>query len=815
MKISYNWLKEYIKTDLDYNQLSEILTNIGLEVEGIEHFESVKGGLEGLVIGEVKEKTKHPDADKLSLTKVDLGTGELLPIVCGAPNVEAGQKVVVATIGTILYDGDNEFKIKKGKIRGEASYGMICAEDEIGLGNSHDGIMVLDKNASIGMQAKDYFGIEKDIIFEIGLTPNRIDGASHIGVARDLSAYLTQQEKTPYIKPSVDSFSIDNTNNVIDVKIENNNACRRYSGITVSNIEVKESPKWLQNRLKAIGQKPINNVVDITNFVLHETGQPLHAFDADMISGKKVIVKTLDKGSKFTTLDEQERELSDEDLMICNDKEGMCIAGVFGGAESGVTEKSKNIFIESAFFDSVSVRKTSKRHALQTDSSFRFERGTDPNNVIYALKRAALLVKELAGGEISSEIVDVYPNPVKDFEIELSYSNIDRLIGKKIDHKQIKNILTALEIKIIAEDGDKLDVTVPPYRVDVTREADVIEEILRIYGYNNIEVTTDVKSTISYAPKPDKNKWKNTIADLLSNKTFNEAMSNSLTKAEYYENLESFKADNSVKILNPLSSDLNILRQSLLFGGLEAIGFNEKRKHSNIKLYEFGNCYFYKTDSDVSNPLNRYNEEEHLNLFITGNKKSANWNEKAINSDFYEIKSYTELVLKRLGYEIEAFKQEEISNDIYEFGLEYSLNNKVFAKFGLVNSKLQKKFDVSNEVYYADINWDNLFAKLPKRKQFKAISKFPEVSRDLALLVNKSVKFSKIKELAFKNERKLLKKVTIFDIYEGEKLGKDKKSYAVNFILQDEHKTLKDKQIDKVMNRLIKVYEKEIGAELR
>ena len=815
MKISYNWLKEYIKTDLDYNQLSEILTNIGLEVEGIEHFESVKGGLEGLVIGEVKEKTKHPDADKLSLTKVDLGTGELLPIVCGASNVEAGQKVVVATVGTTLYDGDEPFKIKKGKIRGEVSLGMICAEDEIGLGNSHDGIMVLDKNASIGIKAKDYFNIENDIIFEIGLTPNRIDGASHIGVARDLSAYLTQQERTPYVKPSVDNFKTDNTNNTISVKIENNDACYRYAGVTVSNIEVKESPEWLQNRLKAIGQKPINNVVDITNFVLHETGQPLHAFDADIISGNEIIVKTLDKGSKFITLDEQERELSDNDLMICNEKEGMCIAGVFGGAKSGVTKKSKNIFIESAYFDSVFVRKTSKRHALQTDSSFRFERGTDPNNVIYALKRAALLVKELAGGKISSKIVDVYPNPVKDFEIELSYANIDRLIGKKIEHQQIKSILTALEIKIIAENGDKLNITVPPYRVDVTREADVIEEILRIYGYNNIEITTDVKSTISYAPQPDKNKWKNIIADLLSNKSFNEAMSNSLTKGEYYENLESYKAYNSVKILNPLSSDLNVLRQSLIFGGLEAISFNEKRKHSNIKLYEFGNCYFYKSDADVSNPLNRYSEEEHLNLFITGNKNTANWNEKLVNSDFYEIKAYTDVVLKRLGYKLEAFKQEEISNDIFEFGLEYSSNNNVFAKFGLINTKLQKKFDISNEVYYADINWKILFTKLPEREQFKAISKFPKVSRDLALLVNKSVKFSKIKELAFKNEKKLLKQVTIFDIYEGEKLGEDKKSYAINYILQDEHKTLKDKQIDKVMNKLIKVYEKEIGAELR
>ncbi|MBN1253292.1 MAG: phenylalanine--tRNA ligase subunit beta [Bacteroidales bacterium] len=815
MKISYNWLKEYIKTDLGYNQLSEILTNIGLEVESIEHFQSVKGGLEGLVIGEIKEVSKHPDADRLSLTKVDVGTGELLPIVCGAPNVEKGQKVVVATIGTTLYSGNEEFKIKKGKIRGAESHGMICAEDEIGLGSSHEGIMILDNNANIGTLAKEFFGIADDIIFEIGLTPNRIDGASHIGVARDLSAYLSQKEKISYTKPSVDNFKIDNNSNFIDVEIQNKEACHRYAGITVSNIEVKESPKWLKNRLKAIGQKPINNIVDITNFVLHETGQPLHAFDADMIAGKKVIVKTLDEGTTFKTLDEQHRKLASTDLMICNKNEGMCIAGVFGGADSGVSDKTKNIFIESAYFNPVFVRKTSKKHILQTDSSFRFERGVDPNNIIYALKRAALLVKEIAGGQISSEIVDVYPNPVKDFEIELSYLNIDRLIGKKIEHQQIKNILAALEIKIISENGDNLSAAVPPFRVDVTREADIIEEILRIYGYNNVEISTNVKSTISYAPKPDKNKWKNIISDLLSNKTFNEAMSNSLTKAEYFENLESFKAENSVKILNPLSSDLNVLRQSLLFGGLEAVSYNENRKISNIKIYEFGKCYFYKTSNDVSNPLNKYSEEEHLALFISGNKNIGNWNEKEVVSDFYEIKSYAEIVLTRLGYNIEFFKQNEISNDIFEFALEYSLNNKVLAQFGMINKKLLKKFDISKEVYYADIQWDNLFINLPDTKSFQTISKFPEVKRDLALLVDKSIKFSQIKELAFKNEKKLLKQVSIFDIYEGEKLGANKKSYAINFILQDKYKTLNDKQIDKIMNNFISVFEKELEAKLR
>jgi len=815
MKISYNWLKNYIDTDIDYKELSVILTNTGLEVEGIEHFQSVKGGLEGLVIGKVVEKGKHPDADRLSITKVDVGTGELLPIVCGAPNVDAGQMVVVATVGTTLYDGDKEFKIKKGKIRGQVSNGMICAEDEIGLGSAHDGIMVLSDDAKIGQQAKEYFEVEDDIIFEIGLTPNRIDGASHIGVARDLAAWFSLEKKTGYKMPSVDAFKVDNTDNHIGISLETPEACKRYAGVTISGIEIKESPDWLKNYLKAIGLNPINNVVDITNFVLHETGQPLHAFDADKIKGKQVIVKTLEKGSKFVTLDEQERELNENDLMICNPEEGMCIAGVFGGAKSGVTDKTTSIFLESACFDAVYVRKTSKRHVLQTDASFRFERGVDPNITIYALKRAALLIKELAGGNISSEIIDVYPKPIPDHRINVKYKNIDRLIGAQIPHDKIKSILESLEIKIVEENDDALVLDVPPYRVDVTREADVIEEILRIYGYNNIEVSTDVKSTISYAPKPDKNKWKNIISDLLSNKGFNEAMSNSLTKSSYFENLESYKAENTVKILNPLSSDLDALRQTLLFGGLEAVIYNENRKNQDLKLYEFGNCYFINRENTEENTLNKYYEENHLALFITGNKNNANWNISTEKSDFYGLKTYTEQILKRLDYSIESFKTEEISNDIFDYGLSYQLGNKTFVQFGLVSNKLRKSFGLDKEVYYADFNWDVLMNKLPGVTQFKAISKFPEVSRDLALLVDKSIKFSKIKELAFKSERKLLKKVSIFDIYEGEKLGEDKKSYAVNFIIQDEFKTLKDKQIDKIMNNFIRVFEKELGAKLR
>ncbi len=815
MKISYNWLKDYIKTDLAPEKLSTILTDIGLEVEGMETFQSVKGGLEGLVIGKVMTCEKHPDADKLSITKVDIGSGELLPIVCGAPNVAEGQKVVVATIGTTLYSGDDEWKIKKGKIRGQASHGMICAEDEIGLGTSHDGIMVLDENAEIGTPAKEYFKIENDVVFEIGLTPNRIDGASHIGVARDLAAYLSQTENTSYTQPSVEAFKVDNTKHTIPVEVENTEACKRYAGLTISGIEIKESPDWLKNKISAIGLKPINNVVDITNFVLHETAQPLHAFDAKHITGGKVIVKTLPKGTKFTTLDEVERELTEEDLMICNTEAGMCIGGVFGGLKSGVTESTKNIFLESAYFNPVWVRKTSKRHALQTDSSFRFERGVDPNNTIYALKRAALLIKELAGGEISSEIVDIYPEKVEDFVVEVKYAHVDRLIGKVIEREQIKKILTALEIKVVNESNEGITVNVPPYRVDVTREADVIEEILRIYGYNNIEVPAEVKSTLSYAPKPDRNKLKNAVADMLSSKGFNEAMANSLTKAEYYENLKPFNPENTVKIVNPLSADLNAMRQTLLYGGLEAVIYNENRKNSSLKLYEFGNCYSLKGKDGNGHVLAKYHEEEHLSMIITGDQKTVNWNSPLIKSDFYHIKSFVELVFAKLGYSIENIVQKEISGETFAYGLSYELNNKVLVKFGAIQKKLRKAFDIESDVFYADFSWDLLLKYLPGGKQFKAISKYPEVKRDLALLVDKKTSFAKIKELAQKAERQLLKSVSIFDVYEGKNIEEGKKSYAVSFILQDENKTLKDKQIDKIMNKLIQTYERELGATIR
>ncbi len=811
MKISYNWLKDYIKTDLPAIEVAKILTNTGLEVEGIENFESVKGGLEGLVIGKVTSCKKHPNADKLSVTKVDVGTGEDLAIVCGAPNVAQGQKVVVATVGTTLYSGDEEFKIKKAKMRGEPSEGMICAEDEIGLGTSHDGIMVLDDSAQIGTPAKDYFKIESDTVFEIGLTPNRIDGASHIGTARDLAAFL----KSELVKPSVDQFKVDHHNLPIEIEVEDRNACPRYTGVTVSNVTVQPSPGWLQNKLKAIGLKPINNLVDISNFVLHETGQPLHFFDADKIDGNKVIIKTLAEETPFVTLDEVERKLSSEDLMICNKNNGMCIAGVFGGMRSGVTENTKNIFIESAHFNPVYVRKTAKRHDLHTDASFRFERGTDPNITVYALKRAALLIKEMAGGEISSDIVDVYPETVKDYEVELTFKNLKRLIGKEIEKDQVKSILKSLDIKIISESDEKLSLEVPTYRVDVQREVDVIEEILRIYGYNNVEISEHVNSSLSYSQKPDKEKIQNTISDILTANGFNEIMCNSLTKADYYNGLEKYSPGHLVKIYNPLSNDLNVMRQTLLFGGLESIVYNQNRRNPDLKLYEFGNCYYLKS-SESENPLKKYNEEKHLALFITGNKTEESWMQKEEPTSFFTLKSYVENILERLGFNNHDMVQEEYSSDVLTEGLKYRVNNKELVCFGILPKKLLKSFDIDTDVYFAEFQWDNMVKLSSKNSiRYTEIPKYPEVRRDLALLLDKSVKFAQIKDLAYKSEKKLLKKISLFDVYEGEKLGENKKSYAVSFILQDENKTLTDKQIDKIMNNFIRIFESELKAQIR
>ncbi len=816
MKISYKWLKDYIDVDLTLAEMDDILTQIGLEVGGIENIQSIKGGLEGLVIGEVKTCVPHPGSDHLSITTVDVNSGELLPIVCGASNVAAGQKVVVATVGTVLYDGDESFKIKKSKLRGEPSMGMICAEDEIGLGQGHDGIMVLPENAVVGMPAKEYFNIEDDTCIEIDLTPNRIDGAGHIGVARDLAAYLKQQKDIDYKIPSVEDFKVDNTNTPIEVIVENEKACPRYSGVCISGVQVAESPEWLQNRLKAIGLKPINNIVDITNYVLFETAQPLHAFDYAKVKGGKVVVKTLPAETKFTTLDEVERELHENDLMICNAEAPMCIAGVFGGMDSGVSSTTTDIFLESAYFDSVYVRKTARRQGLNTDASFRFERGTDPNNTIYALKRAALLIQEIAGGSISSNVIDLYPNPIEDFKVEANISRIEGLIGKKIGKETIINILEALEIKVDKIDGDQMSLLVPPYRVDVTREADIVEEVLRIYGFNNVETPNKVNASLSFAPKPDEHKLKNMLADMLSYGGFNEIMNNSLSKASYYEGLESIQENHTVRIKNPLSSDLNAMRQSLLFGGLEAIAYNINRKNADLKLYEFGKSYHHIVNEENENPVNNYFENQHLSLFMCGAKNSTNWNLKEEPTSFFHLKAYTENLLKRLGFNIEKLRINETESDIFTEGLTYGVKKKVLVEMGMVSGKLLKNFGIDTPVYYADFKWETLLAEATKNKvNYEPIAKYPAVKRDLALLIDKSISFAEIKTIAFNCEKNLLKSVSLFDIYEGEKLGADKKSYAVSFIIQDTEKTLTDKQIDKIMQKLIKSYEKQLNAQLR
>jgi len=816
MKISYNWLKSYVNIDLPVEQLSEILTDIGLEVGGIEEVQSVKGGMEGLVIGKVLTCEKHPNADKLSVTTVDVGMGETLPIVCGAPNVAAGQKVVVATVGTVLYDGDESFKIKKSKIRGEVSEGMICAEDEIGIGTAHDGIIELPVDVAEGTAAKEYFKVENDTVFEIDLTPNRIDSASHIGVARDLAAYLKQTEQDVKVElPSVEDFAVDNHNFPVEVVVETEEACTRYSGVTISGVKIAESPDWLKKRLISLGMTPINNIVDVTNFVLHELGQPLHSFDGDKISGNRVVVKTLNEGTPFVTLDEKERELSGNDLMICNAEEGMCIAGVFGGVDSGVSDSTTKIFLESACFNPVYVRKTAKRHILSTDASFRFERGTDPNITVYALKRAALLIKEVAGGTISSDIVDIYSEPVADFEVEVECKNIQRLIGKSIPKDRIKLILEGLEIKVKDETEEGFVAVVPPYRVDVKREADIIEEILRIYGYNNIEIPGAVKSTIVYSKKPDDNKLKNKIAGQLVSRGFYEIMCNSLTKADYYNDLQTYSRDKLVELSNPLSKDLNGMRQTLLFGGLESIEHNANRKNSDLKLFEFGNCYYFKTGKDKHIQKN-YREESHIALFMTGSKNSVNWNTPNESVTFYDLKNQVEKVLERLGVNMDDIQKSNSDLDLLSGGLKYSASNKTLVNFGMVSKNVLKKADVSIPVFYAEIYWNNVVKMISGAEvTFKEISKFPEVKRDLALVIDQSVTFDAIKAVAQKTEKKLLKSISLFDVYEGDKIELGKKSYAVSFILQDETKTLKDKQIDKIMQKLMMNFERELGAKIR
>ncbi len=820
MKISYNWLKNYIDLDFAPEVVSVMLTDCGLEVEGLEKVQSIKGGLEGIVIGEVKSKIQHPDADRLSCTTVDIGAEELLHIVCGAPNVDAGQKVAVATIGATLYMGDDSFKIKKSKIRGELSEGMICAEDELGLGSDHDGIMVLDPEAKIGSPAKEYFKVEDDYVFEIGLTPNRADATSHIGVARDLVAVINHlhPEKNLSLKlPSIDGFKVDNTSRHIDVVIEDKQACPRYSGLTISGIDVKESPEWLKNNLRSLGLKSISNIVDITNYVLHETGQPLHAFNADMIKGEKVVVKKLAKDTPFTTLDEEERKLSENDLMICNAEEGMCIAGVFGGINSGVKDDTKNIFLESAYFDAATIRKTAKLHTLQTDASFRFERGADPNITVYALKRAAMLFKELAGGEISSEIVDVYPTEIKPWEIKIDYKNVDRLIGKVIDRTQIKNILVNLEIQILEEKENGLLLLIPTYKVDVTREADVIEEILRVYGYNNIEIGTSLKSAISFTTDPDKEKVQNLVSDYLSSNGFSEMMNNSLTNSKYTDLSAVYESVNNVKMLNPISQDLDVMRQSLLFGGLESIAYNQNRKNTDLKMYEFG--FVYNQNPAKANPeypLAKYNENKHLSVFVTGNTMGENWYKELQKSDFYSLKLFVLNILKRLGINEKQLQTSGETSADFSFGQCISVNKNTLVEFGSLSKRTLKTFDVKQQVFYADFNWDQIVKLLGKSKiQYTAIPKYPEVKRDLAMLLDQKVSFAELEKAAYNTERKLLKTVSLFDIYEGDKIEAGKKSYALSFILQDQYQTLTDKVVDKVMNKIMQTFERNFNAIIR
>ena len=817
MKLSYNWLKQYINTDLSAEELSPILTDIGLEVEGLEKFQSLKGGLEGIVIGEVKTCHKHPNADKLSVTTVDIGKGELLPIVCGAPNVAAGQKVVVATVGTTLYTDDDSFEIKKAKIRGEVSQGMICAEDELGMGTDHEGIMVLPDELIPGTLAREYFAVEEDYTFEIGLTPNRADATSHIGSARDLVAGLNRianKKSHSLALPSVDDFKVDNNSLDIDVIVEATEACPRYSGITISNIEVKESPDWLKNRLNAIGLRPINNIVDITNYVLHETGQPLHAFDADKIKGNKVIIRKMANNTPFVTLDEEERKLNQDDLMICDTEEGMCIAGVFGGNHSGVNNQTKNIFLESAYFDATHIRKTSKRHTLQTDASFRFERGADPNITVYALKRAAMLIKEIAGGEISSEIKDVYPEIKNDWTVDINYNNVDRLIGKSIERKIIKDILIDLEIKILEETEEGLKLQIPTFKVDVTREVDIIEEILRIFGYNNIQLDNKIHSSISLRPDPDMEKIQNMISDYLSNQGFSEIMNNSLTKSTYAESNQDLDGQKSVAMLNPLSIDLNVLRQSLLFGGLEVISYNQNRRISDQKIYEFGNIYRKSESNSIG--VKNYFEEKHLMLLTTGNISSENWNTETDKADFYFLKSMLEAIITRLGIDRKKIKIDEGNKKSYNYSIQFKINNEVIAEVGSISNSVLQPFSIKRDVFVAKINWTIITKFLPKYDtSYQVVSKFPSVRRDLALVIDNSISFSQLKETAQKAERKLLTEVGIFDIYEGEKIPEGKKQYALSFVLSDPNKTLNDKSIDKAMRRIQQVLEKELGAQLR
>ena len=820
MNISYKWLKEYVDFDLTPQHVAEALTSCGLEVGGLEEVQTIRGGLKGLYVGKVLTCEPHPNSDHLHITTVDLGKGEPQQIVCGAHNVAANQKVIVADLGCVLYDGDKEFVIKRSKLRGVESLGMICAEDEIGVGTSHDGIIVLPEDASIGMPAAEYYNLESDWVIEVDITANRSDALSHYGVARDLYAWLKQNNyQTELHKPNCDAFEVNNESLTIDVEVKNTEACKRYACVSISNCEVKESPEWLQNKLKIVGIRPINNIVDITNYIMMAYGQPMHCFDADMVAGHKIVVTTQPEGTKFITLDGEEHSLSERDLSICNANEAMCIAGIFGGKGSGTYENTRNIVLESAYFHPTWIRKSARRHGLSTDASYRFERGIDPNGQVYALKQAAILCKELAGGQVSMQIKDVYPEPIEGSKVVLTYDYVNSLIGKEIGKDTIKSIVTSLDMKIEAENENQIEILVPAYRVDVKRPCDVVEDILRIYGYNNVEIPLQLKGTLTIPTDEDRNrKYINLISEQLVGGGFNEILNNSLTKVSYYKDLNCYTEETTVKILNPLSADLGVMRQTLLFGGLESIVRNANRKNSNLRFFEFGNCYHYdESKKEADKLIKAYTQDQHLGLWVTGKRVENSWAHPNEDASFYELKAYVENILVRLGLSLQAVTLVKGENNIFEDSISIVTKaGKIIAELGIVAYKLTKNMGITNEVFFADIYWDNLLKAVKKNVvEYKEISKYPAVSRDLALLVDKTVEFEQIKEIAYSTEKKLLKAVELFDVYEGKNLPEGKKSYAVNFILQDEQKTLNDKQIDSIMKKLIDNLTKRLNAELR
>ena len=825
MNVSYKWLKDYVDFDLSPEEVAAALTSGGLEVDSLEEVQSIKGGLKGLFVGQVLTCEDIPDTH-LHLTTVDLGKAEgPQQIVCGAPNVKAGQKVIVADLGCVLYDGDKEFQIKRAKLRGHESLGMICAEDEIGIGTSHDGIIVLPDDAVVGTPAAEYYHLESDWVIEIDITANRADALSHWGVARDLYAWLKQNGyETALHRPDCSAFTVDNEDLPIDVEIENQEACKRYVCLSVTDCDVKESPEWMKQRLSAVGVRPINNIVDITNYVMMAYGQPMHCFDADMVKGHKIVVRTQPEGTKFITLDGEEHILGEHDLSICNAEEPMCIAGIFGGKGSGTYETTRNVVLEAAYFHPTWIRKSARRHGLSTDSSYRFERGIDPNGTIYAMKQAAILCRELAGGKVSMQIKDVYPEPIEDARVDLKYDYVHQLVGKELGKETIKNIVTSLEMKVLEEKEDGLLLQVPAYRVDVQRPCDVVEDILRIYGYNNVEIPTQLKSSLTVAGEQDKDhRLQNIVAEQLVGGGFNEILNNSLSKLSYYEQEgnTAYPLESTVKVMNPLSADLGVMRQTLLFGGLESIVRNANRKNPNLRFFEFGNCYHYRAEKSGEGedvlPIKAYSEEMHLALWVTGKRVEGSWIHQNEDSSFYELNAYVQNILTRLGVPQGMLVCEKSDSSIFSSGL--TLKNrggKKFVELGVVSHKLQKDFGIQNPVYYADLNWSALMKAIRKNKvEYTEISKYPAVSRDLALLIDKQVEFAQIEQIARQSERKLLKKVELFDVYEGKNLPEGKKSYAVNFILQDEQKTMGDKQIDAIMQKIIQNLKKQLNAELR